>query len=130
MNEKVRFSHRRVSEQYVVPSDNFGQVIREKGIDYLVGSLATVRDLKLWHETPAAKGGVTICDILHDDEIVATGYAICRPDEAYNKRIGRIKAEGRARGELIRLERNSGELTGEEMDEAVISYKNDQGIPT
>ena len=46
---------------------------------------------------PSPKGGFTVADVLNAaGEIVAVGKAFCRPDEAYNKKLGRTIAAGRA----------------------------------
>jgi len=46
---------------------------------------------------PLAKGGLTLVEILgENDVVVAAGIATCRPDENYNRRLGRTIALGRA----------------------------------
>lgn len=43
-----------------------------------------------------ARGGSTICELLFDGQIVATGVARCHPRDNYNKKIGRAISFGRA----------------------------------
>jgi hypothetical protein len=42
------------------------------------------------------KGGVTEARILRGDEVLAEGKALCRPDENFNRKLGRNIALGRA----------------------------------
>ena len=48
-------------------------------------------------DQPASKGGVTICFVPNSVGGYAAGVAICSNFENYNKKIGRLIAEGRTR---------------------------------
>jgi hypothetical protein len=50
---------------------------------------------------PDSRGGETVCVIKdHENNVVASGHAICSPEDNYCKRIGRVKSYGRAMSAL------------------------------
>lgn len=50
------------------------------------------------------KGGLTVAEVVEidgeDEKILARGEAWCRPDESFNKKLGRMVAVGRALKQL------------------------------
>jgi hypothetical protein len=57
-----------------------------------------------WQElglAPKPRGGVTEAELLRGEEVVATGQAVCSPEDQYVARIGRDKAVGRAISDYI-----------------------------
>ena len=77
---------------------------RESGVNKLaLPDTFPVRDLKEQGETISPYGGKVTAIISLGDEEVARGESVCSPVDNFEKHEGRIKALGRAVGELQRL---------------------------
>lgn len=86
----VRISHRRPAA----------------GLETLgVAAEATLGALRQQGLRPHVQGGRTVARIELPDGRMFTGEAVCRPDENFNKKLGRLIATGRALKEFTIAER-------------------------